>query len=494
MKYLLICFFSLAVLLRSASAQNLNVKLDSIFTAYELMSLSVVQVCSHQLDAVYVNGYADYDDQVAATAETKFRIASISKAITATCLMQLYEQGAFSLDDDVSDYLGFTLRNPNYPNDSITFRMLLSHTATINDGSKYSQFLSASAGQANAPSVASYFVPGGTYYSNNVFLNKKPGTYFSYSNAVAGLWATLVEAISGERFDQYCRTHLFQPLGLEASFNIQDFDDVCEIGTLYRYIGNAWVPQIDHYNCTKPPAPDFTSYVPGTNGFVFSPQGGCRISAVDLARFLLMLAQNGSYNGITILQDTTAEKMRQLMWQYNGSNGNDYYGLFKAWGLGLQITTNQPAADIVFPDRRMWGHAGEAYGLVSDMYFDSLGNGVVLLISGIKNGYQTGNNSAFYTVESDIFQAVFDDLGNCTVSGTNEVQPTLQTQALLVQQGTAWPVPAGVRQIRILGMHGNLLTTREGKPFPDFPNLPPGVYILMLQGDQQQVVRILVIY
>ncbi len=59
-------------------------------------------------------------------------IASISKTITATAVMQLWEQGLFELDDDVNDYLPFNVRNPNHPDVPITFRMLLTHTSSIN--------------------------------------------------------------------------------------------------------------------------------------------------------------------------------------------------------------------------------------------------------------------------------------------------------------------------------------------------------------------------
>ena len=67
------------------------------------------------------------------TSDSRFRVASISKVFTATGYMQLVEEGKINLDEDVSRYLGFTLRNPSYPNKAITSRMLLSHTSSIRD-------------------------------------------------------------------------------------------------------------------------------------------------------------------------------------------------------------------------------------------------------------------------------------------------------------------------------------------------------------------------
>ena len=63
------------------------------------------------------------------TSKTRFRAASVSKMFTAFTIMQLVDEGKLTLDEDVSDLLGFWLRNPNYPDTPITVRMLLSHTS-----------------------------------------------------------------------------------------------------------------------------------------------------------------------------------------------------------------------------------------------------------------------------------------------------------------------------------------------------------------------------
>ena len=72
------------------------------------------------------------------TRDTRFRIASVSKQFTVFTLMQLVEEGRLGLDDDVSRYLGFSLRNPAHPNTPITVRMLASHTSSLRDGKVYS--------------------------------------------------------------------------------------------------------------------------------------------------------------------------------------------------------------------------------------------------------------------------------------------------------------------------------------------------------------------
>ena len=71
------------------------------------------------------------------TRESRFRVASVSKMFTVFTIMQLVEQGKLNLDDDVSKYLGFTLRTPNYPNTPITVSMLASHQSSLRDGKTF---------------------------------------------------------------------------------------------------------------------------------------------------------------------------------------------------------------------------------------------------------------------------------------------------------------------------------------------------------------------
>jgi len=81
------------------------------------------------------NGYGFYTKlpKIRASNDTIYMAGSVSKTITAAALMQLYDNGSFDLDDDVNDYLNFSLRNPKYPDVNITFRMLLAHQSSLRD-------------------------------------------------------------------------------------------------------------------------------------------------------------------------------------------------------------------------------------------------------------------------------------------------------------------------------------------------------------------------
>jgi CubicO group peptidase (beta-lactamase class C family) len=390
---------------------NLNNSLLQIFDDENLAGLSVVGVRQNAASYVGSFGKRDIGRWLFVNDSTMFRIASVSKSVVAVGIMKLYESGLLNVYNDVNRYLNFSLRNPSFPNDSITIKMLLNHTSSLQDGSSYSNFLAVTGVQNPPPALSGLLVPGGVFYSPSMFRPQKPGTYFNYSNIEFGVLATIIEKVTGIRFDIWIRSNILLPLNIKGSFNIQDISDINNVAVLYRYEGGHWVPQADNYQGVMPEARDLSNYIIGSNGLVFSPAGGLRISGPDLSRFMLMYMNNGLYNGMRILNDSTCRLLRTPQWTYLGPlTGNNYYGLFCEWGMGIQITTNTENGDIVFPGGHpMFGHAGEAYGLVSDMFCDTLSqSGVVLIVNGKQGEYETAVGSAFYSVEKSVFDAVYD--------------------------------------------------------------------------------------
>ena len=100
-----------------------------------------------------------------------------------------------------------------------------------------------------------------------------------YSNLNYGIIGTLIERLSGQRFDQFMRQQVLLPMGINGSSTIQDLDDVTDLAVLYR--NN--VPQADDLGGVMPVAPDLSTYTIGTNGLYFAPQGGLRASALEMA-------------------------------------------------------------------------------------------------------------------------------------------------------------------------------------------------------------------
>src|SRR5690606_30777814 len=118
----------------------------------------------------------------------------------ATSIMQLVEAGKLSLEDDFSDLVGFKIRNPKYPETVITLRMVLSHTSSINDSQGYFNFDSINPEK------------GGSWAK--CYNNYEPGKGYQYCNLNFNMVGAVIEKKSGERFDQYVKKHILDPLGL----------------------------------------------------------------------------------------------------------------------------------------------------------------------------------------------------------------------------------------------------------------------------------------
>ncbi|PWF42275.1 serine hydrolase [Massilia glaciei] len=322
----------------------------------------------------------------AATPATMYRIASISKLVTTMGVMRLVEQGKLHLDEDVGTYIGFSLRNPAFPNTKITLRMLLSHTSSLRDEAGYSW-------GANV-ALRDVFHRGGALWATHTV----PGAHFAYSNLNWGVVGTLMEAASGERFDRLMRRLVLQPLGLRGGYNVAEFSsaDWSDTATLYRKRvgegawnpGGPWVAQVDDTSAPAPVVAGLDRYVVGTNGTLFSPTGGLRISAADLGKIMLMFMDQGRHAGAAFLQPASVEAMFSRQWTYDAGNrnGDTHGGLFAAWGLGTQHFEHQAGAKSSLVEGGGFaasGHLGEAYGLLSVFALDFANrNGMVVLIGG----------------------------------------------------------------------------------------------------------------
>jgi CubicO group peptidase (beta-lactamase class C family) len=172
-------------------------------------------------------GLADLEKKVPMTIDTIQNIASISKTFTATALMQMWQEHKFQLDDDVDGYLPFRVRNPTHPDDPITFRQLLTHTSSIDDGTTYSRHYACGDPELSLGDwIEGYFTPGGPFYdAKENFHDWRPGERYSYNNVAFGLLGHLVEVMAGVPFSDYCRKRIFVPLDMtETSWHLADID------------------------------------------------------------------------------------------------------------------------------------------------------------------------------------------------------------------------------------------------------------------------------
>jgi CubicO group peptidase (beta-lactamase class C family) len=393
--------FTLSLLFIYPQSNTLDSLLRAIKNQYDVVGMSVI--LANRDTTLFIGSYGlrDIGRNLPVDANTRYRIASVAKMITAAVLMTLYDEGKFNLDADVSQYLGYSLRNPNFPNEPITIRKLLSHTSSLRDGSGYDNIINLTATLTTPPSLQSALLPGGANYYSDIWSSSRGPTsnYFTYSNCNYGLIGTIAERLSGMRFDSLARQRILLPLNISASFNIQDLPDINNLSVLYRKSGSAWIAQTDNYYGIMPAPRNLSGYVVGTNGLIFGPQGSLRITAVELARFLRMIMNGGVLYGKRILSQNAIDAMTLPSWTYNGNNGDTYYDLFLNYGFGCHRTSD------LIPGLVMIGHPGEAYGLISDIYYDVNKN---FCITFALNGGQYTSTfvGGYYKIETDIFRTV----------------------------------------------------------------------------------------
>jgi CubicO group peptidase (beta-lactamase class C family) len=372
--------------------EEINAKAKQIKEEYGLVGMSVAAVkrTDGELETIFSKGYglANQETNKPVTEDTIYRVASISKTVTATAIMQLAEAGKLDIDADISRYLGFELRNPYYPNTKITLRQLMAHTSSIRNGA-YSNFYqdtrSSLASGRRQPSLEELFKRYKTWFKY------KPGTSFTYSNLTPGVLATVVERVSGQRFDEYCRANIFAPLNMDnTTFNR---NEVSSDNFAMMYRGNR---RQSYYPGGLP----LSSYEVGKNASIFSPWGGLLTTAEDLAKFM-QLHMEGREN---VLDSATIEKMQETNW--SKSQGYEFM-VFDEIGLQFQLTED------VVPGERMIGHMGGAYGLLSDMYFTEDGDfGLVFITNGGESHESVyGNRSPYYRVEEEVFDLLYDHFG-----------------------------------------------------------------------------------
>lgn len=353
------------------------------------------------------------------TPPTMFRIASISKMMTTLGLMKLVEEGKLALDEDVSTYLGFPLRNPHFPAQAITLRHLLSHTSSLRDDAGY--FWGADT------AIRDVLTPGAAKHGEGAMWGKeaRPGAYFTYCNLNWGVIGTIMEQASGERFDRLMKRLLLAPMGLRGGYNTAEFSpaEVADTATLYRkrttdtevwQPAGPWIAQVDDFG-VKPPAPaaGLDRYVIGSNGTLFSPTGGMRISAPDMGKIMLMLMNGGRHEGKQILRPDSIAAMFAEQWTFDGKNGDTLRGLYHSWGMGTQRFADSPGAGnrlVQGGGFSAVGHLGEAYGLVSTFVLDLANkNGMVTLIGGFGTDPETtpGQYSALTRQEETILTSLY---------------------------------------------------------------------------------------
>lgn len=325
------------------SPDELTEYLQEEMEAERIPALAVLAFNQNKI--VYENylGKAQLQQNIALESDHLFLLASVSKVVTATALLQLMEDGMFQLDDHINNYLPFEVKVPGTTN-PITFRMLLTHTSGIADGSVMDDhyYYGADSPIPLSNYLQGYLVPGGAYYNaEENYYRFEPGTKHRYTNMGNALIAVLVETLTGQDFNSYCKQHIFEPLGMENTF--WRLDEISStIVQPYHYKRGNFEP-IEHYT--------FTDY----------PNGGLRSTARDLHKLFAMFVQAGRSNDYQVLAPGTIELMHTPQIPQ----------LDEEVGLHLFLLDRQ---------HQLWGHDGGEAGVATIVaYNKQTGVGVIIL-------------------------------------------------------------------------------------------------------------------
>lgn len=361
MKKIILSFSLVAVLLATAcesQQEKFEKDLGAYLESVESVGLSCVVVKDNQIVYNHNFGVKDLDTMEPVDDQTMFRIASISKSFTATSIMQLIDKGVLSLKADVSDLVGFPVRNPKFPETVITLEMLLSHTSSINDSEGY--FTLDAINPAANPNAA------------NCYNSYEPGCGYEYCNLNFNMAGTILERYSGERFDQYVVKNVLRPLGLYGGYCVDSLD-ASRFAHLYEMENGVLTRQDEAY---EPRSERIANYVMGKDTPVFSPTGGMKISALDLARYMIM---HMNYGATPLVKDAEGADLRiipeALSKEMQTPRSSD-----ENYGFALWVT------DKYTPGINLVGHTGGAYGLCSAMFFNPEEKyGFVVTSSGTKS-------------------------------------------------------------------------------------------------------------
>lgn len=285
-------------------------------------------------------GIADPETNQSYQTDHIFRIASQTKAITATAVMMLWEKGLFNLDDPISNYIPefkditilkkFNASDSTYrtipAKNQITIRHLLNHTSGIGygiiDGDERIRKIYQKAGVVDLYTTEDISIEQSVKRLAKLPLHHEPGERFTYSEGLDVL-GYLVEIISGQSFSEFLEEHLFEPIGMSnTQFYLNENQNKLLVPVQTKNQKGEWIVYDGHpdgyYNANYPKI--------GAKKF-YSGGAGLTSTAQDYAKFLQMYLNGGEFNEHRILSPTTIDLIMSNQTFELFGDGNTHYGL-----------------------------------------------------------------------------------------------------------------------------------------------------------------------
>ena len=319
--------------------------LADVMEDFSAVAVSVAAIENGQLSQSGAWGWAIRDEREM-TADTKLRVASLSKVAVGMCAMAMAQEGILDLDAPLSAYWGESVQNP-YTQAQPTARTLMSHSSSVKS-------LEISRGLSHLTSLLS---------RGSSWRSVEPGDVggWYYSNFGVCVLGTTLELASGQVLDDYFQSHFCQPMGLTASFFGGNLEEE-SLATLYNPSSVGRTAAAQAGESIPDQIGDGASWYPG----------GLTISAVDLAKLVAVLANGGEYEGVSYLEPRTVAEMETPQFQVDPGETSVFDQC-----LILRRQENILGRD------QIYYHTGSAYGVFSLLTIDpDTGDGVVVLTTG----------------------------------------------------------------------------------------------------------------
>ncbi len=351
------------------------------------------------------HGMADHAAGKTLQRDDIFRIASQTKAITATAVMMLWEEGNFRLDDPISKYMpefrnpkvmtSFSYRDTTWrgvpASREITIRQLLTHTSGVGygaiDGDERFGMIFGKAGIVDAFTSENITIEENIRKLAQMPLHHHPGEKYTYSEGL-DILGYFIEIISGVPFDEFLKTRIFDPLGMnDTRFYLPEEKAGRLVAVQYRE-RDQWKKAPDTFFDADYP-------IKGAKTF-FSGGGGLSSTAKDYAAFLQMYLNGGEYNGNRLLSKTT---VKTIMGNHTGEL---YGGKDKYHGLAFAVLTEEGE------NKGGQGSAGtfDWGGYFNTQYFADPAQQVIGVI--MKQTHGPTNDETGWKFRQMVFQAIED--------------------------------------------------------------------------------------
>ena len=350
-----------------AEEMSMDARVDEVFRGTRTVGGAFV-VAQHG-EIVYERYYGEQQKttHTPVTENTYFRGASVTKLVTGIGLMKMMDEGILDPDEDISTYLGYTVRNKRFMNTPITLRILMSHTAGLVENASF----------ARKASILSDMIDVKKKASANFKKAVKPGSEYAYSNFGAGITGAIVESVTGMDVSSYMRQTLFEPLGIDAAYSASQLAEPDYIAATYKKDGSLYAaPSYLLRQAYEQEALPDKHYRTTIGSLLIRPR--------DLARLGIALCGDGTVDGVRVLSEEAVVAMRQEhSLETDGITPDSPYTFF---------TIRQ---DTLFEGLRVYGHQGTDEGIVCNLYVEPENE---LVIAVMTNGCKTNRDDGIMRI------------------------------------------------------------------------------------------------